>query len=265
MNWRSMVIHKLRWKIVHGSKFPKGNLPSCLLNLASRGLDPRQIIDVGANRGKWSRDASRVFPQSGFTLIEPQVEMAPLLRKFCDGHDNRRYILAGAGSFLGELPFTVSPDTVSSTFVTTAAEAARNGYTQRIVPLVTLDHVVHTMIRAVPDIVKVDAEGFEQEVVKGAQSVLGKTEVFFLEAHFFGDPDNPSDIVRLTAFMADLGYVPYDFSWFGRRSFDGALNLCEMVFVRRHGFLRSRKPGVHSLHISAPLEERQSYAGKYAA
>ena len=93
MRWQSRLWHQLRWKLVHGSKFPKANLPSCLLNLASRGLQPRQIIDVGANRGKWSRDASHVFPDAGYTLIEPQIEMESRLQKFCAGHVNRRYLL----------------------------------------------------------------------------------------------------------------------------------------------------------------------------
>jgi FkbM family methyltransferase len=223
------------------------------LNLASRGFEPREIIDVGANRGKWSRDASRVFPDCGFTLIEPQAEMEPKLQSFCNAGKNRRYLLAGAGSFLGQLPFTVNPDTVSSTFAATAENAAKHGFRQRLLPLVTIDHVVQTIVHAVPDIIKVDAEGFEQEVVKGAQSVLGKTEVFFLEAHFLGEPNDPSDFANLTTFMADWDYVPYDFSWFGRRRSDGTLQLCEIVFVRRDGFLRSLRPGQPSKYSPATL------------
>jgi FkbM family methyltransferase len=253
MRWQSRLFHRFRWKLVHGSKLPKANLPSCLLNLASRGFEPRQIIDVGANRGKWSRDASRVFPNAGYTLIEPQVEMESRLKKFCGGYANRRYLLAGAGSFVGELPFTVVPDTVSSTFVVTAEQAARQGLEQRTIPLVTVDHVVRTIIHAIPDIVKVDAEGFEQEVVKGSQSVLGKTEVFFLEAHFLGERTDPSEFGNLVSFMADFDYVPYDFSWLGRRKFDNALWLCEIAFVRRHGFLRSLKPGSTTVYVPETL------------
>jgi len=87
--------------------------------------------------------------------------------------------------------------------------------------------------RGVPDILKVDAEGFEQEVVKGSQSLLGKTEVIFLEWHFFGQPHEPTEPANLIAFMAERGYVLYDFSWFGRRDSDAALQLCEAAFVRR--------------------------------
>ena len=255
MRWQSRLWQQLRWKLVHGSKFPKANLPSCLLNLANRGFQPREIIDVGANRGKWSRDASHVFPNAGYTLIEPQVEMESRLRTFCEGHANRRYVLAGAGSFNGELPFTVVPDTVSSTFAASAQEAARQGLEQRTVPLVTIDHVVQTLIHAVPDIIKVDAEGFEQEVVRGATSVLGKTEVIFLEAHFLGERNDPSEFVNLITFMSERDYVTYDFSWLGRRKFDNALSLCEIAFVRRNGFLRSLQEGETKVYVPATLDD----------
>jgi FkbM family methyltransferase len=254
MNWLNRLVHKFRWKAVHGSKLPKANLRSCLLNLAARGFEPRHIIDVGANKGKWSREARRVFPDCGFTLIEPQEEMRPRLKRFCNGRKDCRYLLAGAGAQNGELQFTVHPNTVSSTFALSAEVAARLGLSQRTVPVVTLDHVVETLVGVVPDIVKVDAEGFEQEVVLGSESLLGKTEVFFLEAHFLGTQDNPSDLLNLSNFMAERGYVPYDFTWFGRRPFDNCLYLCELAFVRRDGYLRSLEEGKKTVYSTPPLD-----------
>ena len=253
MNWWNQLLLKFGWRPVPLSKLPKADLTTCLRNLALRGFDPRHIVDVGANRGKWSREASRVFPLCDFTLIEPQREMESRLRQFCGSHENRRYLLAGAGSAMGELPFTVYPNTVASTFMRSADVAAQLGLERRMVPVITVDHVAHAIIRAVPDIIKVDAEGFEQEVVKGSQSLLGKTEVIFLEAHFLGDAAHQTEFANLVAFMAERDYVPYDFTWFGRRGFDHALELCEIAFVRRHGFLRSLHPDVQRHYVPAEL------------
>lgn len=229
---------------------PNADLASCLLNLAARGFEPRHIMDVGANRGKWSRVASSVFPHSSYTLIEPQKEMEPRLARFCAGHPNRRYVLAGAGSKMGELPFTIDPNTVNSSFSKSADSISKPGRERRLVPVVTVDHVVQTITGAIPDILKIDAEGFEQEVVKGSQSLLGKTEVIFLEWHMFGNQHDPTEPANLIAFMAERDYVLYDFSWFGRRKFDAALELCEAVFVRRNGYLRSLRAGVQRLYVS---------------
>jgi FkbM family methyltransferase len=180
--------------------------------------------------------------------------MEPRLKEFCSGHAGRRYFLAGAGASMGELPFTVYPNTVASTFTRSAEVAAELGLERRMVPVITVDHISHNVIRAVPDIIKVDAEGFEQEVVKGSRSLLGKTEVIFLEGHFLGQAADPTEFANLITFMAELDYVPYDFSWFGRRQFDHALELCEIVFVRRHGYLRSLLPGVKGIYVPAELD-----------
>ena len=107
--WRS-VWGSLRYRLTHGSKFPKGDLISFLLALANRGFEPTHILDVGANRGKWSSKARRVFPKCAFTLIEPQREMSVYLDAFCQRASGTRWINAGAGAEMGTLDFMVSVD-----------------------------------------------------------------------------------------------------------------------------------------------------------
>ena len=41
--------------------------------IARIGLSPRHIVDVGANRGHWTRTALKVFPGCDVTMIEPQA------------------------------------------------------------------------------------------------------------------------------------------------------------------------------------------------
>ena len=112
----SKLWQRLRYRITHTTRFPKGDLVSFFLNLADRGFRPKHILDIGANRGKWSREAYRVFPECSFTLVEPQIEMKPKLDAFCRVCPNAKWINAGAGAQDGVLPFTVVPDTVSSSF-----------------------------------------------------------------------------------------------------------------------------------------------------
>ena len=97
MNLRQKIAQAVRFRFLRSFEFPKGNVTSCLLNLAERGFEPRHIFDVGANEGGWSRCARRVFPKCGITLIEPQVEMKKHLDEFCSRNEGCRWILAGAG------------------------------------------------------------------------------------------------------------------------------------------------------------------------
>ena len=229
---------RLSYKLVHSRKLPKANLHASLTKIAALGFQPRHIIDVGANKGKWSRVASQVFPGCEYTLIEPQIEMKPYLDRFCR-QQNARWLLAGAGDKEGQLAFTALPDTVSSSFAFTAEDARAMGATQRSVPILTLDRVVEDMGK-IPDIVKVDAEGFDAKVVRGSTKLLGITELFFLEARLLEPGTHPCGLVELIAMMSEVGYVPFDFTWFGRLRNPNVIDLCEIAFVRRDGFLRKR-------------------------
>ncbi|MEO8209798.1 MAG: FkbM family methyltransferase [bacterium] len=54
-----------------------------------------------------------------------------------------------------------------------------------MLPIVTLNSVCEKYSLPIPEIVKIDAEGLDLEVVKGAQNLIGKTEVFFFGNSIF--------------------------------------------------------------------------------
>ena len=195
---------------------PVGDLESFLEDVRARGFTPTHIIDVGANRGDWSRVAHDVWPGAEFTLIEPQAEMRPHLDAFVE-QASARWIQAGAGDTTGESILTINPDPVSSTFALSTAEAATAGLSERrVVPIVTLDSLLPDMNGSVPELVKIDAEELEVEVLRGAEEYFGSTELFIVEVSLFKWHASTATIVDLVAFMHERGYVPYDFCGFLR-------------------------------------------------
>jgi FkbM family methyltransferase len=233
------VFRRFGYRVVRSDNIPLADLGAFCAHIAARGFRPRHILDVGANKGEWSREVKRTFTDATFTLIEPQAEMRPFLDQFCAETPGARWLNAGAGACMGEAKLTLFPDTVSTTFAITEDQARQIGLPQRTVPLLTLDHVCTEIIRAVPELVKLDVEGFEYEVLKGSASLLGRTEVFLLELCFFEPRTNPKSFHEMVAIMADFGYRPYDFTMFMPRPRDGALGLCELAFARDHGLLRA--------------------------
>jgi FkbM family methyltransferase len=235
-HWLHRLGVRFRYRITHHSKFPKGDLIAFFYQLAARGFFPRHIIDVGANQGKWSRKAHSVFPDCTFTLIEPQREMQPKLETFCRRVPGSRWICAGAGSEPGELTLTVNPDTVSTSFTVSEQEARECAFERRVVPIVTLDEVVREGHGRIPDLVKIDAEGFEPLVMHGARSLIGKTEVFLLEACLKPPPPHWPTTLELLTMMDEYGYDLFDITTLQRH--EGELALAEIAFVRRGGCLR---------------------------
>jgi FkbM family methyltransferase len=184
--------------------------------------------------------------------------MAEHLDRFCSGHDNCDWIQAGAGEANDTMLFTVVPDTVSSSFAFTAEQARLSGYEQREIPIYSLNHLIDQHLQTVPDIIKIDAEGFEHQILLGGTDAWGKCELVFVEAHMLGDDEHPSSLISLTQTMSDLGYAPYDFTWFGKRPTDeGAIGLCEVAFALKNGFLRNTQSYRSSVKQSVLAPRKQ--------
>jgi FkbM family methyltransferase len=220
---------------------PVGDPLSFLEDVKARGFEPTRIVDVGAHSAHWSRLAQSQWPDAWFTLIEPQAELKPYLDEFC-AHPRARWVEAGAGRELGTSVLTVDPDDpTSSSFALTEQEAAEAAlHDRRALPLITLDSLWSDSLEPPPELVKIDVEGLELDVLQGAQTFLGSTELFVVEVSFYPWLARWPSAVEVIAFMAERGYVPYDLCWFLRRPLDGALGLADIAFALEDGFLRSQ-------------------------
>ena len=225
-------------KYLHGDPTPHQLRTGLFHRMGKKGLDVRHVVDVGAHRAGWSRDAREVWPSAAFTLIEPLEELGPDLKRFiAESPDGKAtWIHAGAGAMDGELTFTALPDKPDAgTFRMSETESQAAGGSRRSVPVRTLDSICAGA--PAPEIVKIDAEGLDIDVLRGASTLIGKTEVFFVELPMFEFFDNQS-LHSILEFMRNAGYEPFDITDMNRRPSDGALGLIEVAFAKRNGVLR---------------------------
>ena len=218
---------------------PIGACDLFLEDIRARGFIPRGIIDVGANRGDWTRLALAVFPKTPVLMIEPQDEMEVSLSELTRAMPNCHFVKAGAGREPGELVQTIGDDPEGSSFLPPVnADLLRAGK-QRKTPIVTLDNLLAgTYPQFVPDLVKLDVQGFEFEVLAGGESLFGRTEVFILETSLFRFMPNCSLTREVIPYMSARGYELYDIPGYCRRSYDGALGAVDLAFVKAAGSFR---------------------------
>jgi hypothetical protein len=115
----------------------------------------------------------------------------------------------------------------SSSFVLTD----RSTGSQRIaVPVKTLNEIVASNGASVPEMVKIDAEGFDLKVLTGASDLLGKTDIFLVEAMVCGIYENSA--AEVFQFMTNAGYHLIDITDLNRSPKHGVLWLCEFAFLR---------------------------------
>jgi FkbM family methyltransferase len=218
-----------------------GDVHSFLEDIKARGFVPRGILDVGANRGDWTKMALEVFPSAQSILVEPQEEMAPYLQSLCVADPRCQFFKCGAGKAEGELVLTLWEDTYGSSYTVPKDEKLMKDGKQRITPIRTIDGILREVGSTFfPDLVKVDVQGFELEVLSGGESLFGLTEVFILETTLLVVKDDPvwPSTRRVIEYMGKKGYEIYDLTSFLRKPSDGALGQLDFAFVKAEGKFR---------------------------
>ncbi len=207
--------------------------------LQRHGFAPKCVLDVGANHGRWTREALRYFPQAEFVLVEPQAQLAGSIQDLVTNGCRLRWVTAGVADRAGELPLTIAPDDHSSNFGMTPEAAAAHGYRQVTVAVRTIDEILATLGAPVPDMVKIDAEGFDLKALAGAASLMGKTDIFFVEAAVCATGIE-NTMAAVIGRMAEYGYKMIDVTDLNRSPKHGVLWLCELAFMREGCPLLSR-------------------------
>ncbi len=213
-------------RINDGPKPSEGLDPFFAL-LQRLGFAPKHILDIGANRGLWTRTAIQHFPDARYTLVEPQDHLKSYIKDLLDRGYKIQWINAGAGDVSGSLPFTLAGRDDSSTFVLTEEQARQAGFPQTPVAIKTLNEIAAASGPPPPDMVKIDAEGFDLRVLAGASDLLGKTDIFLVEACVCSAYEN----------SAAAGYRLMDITDLNRSPRHGVLWLCELAFLRNGSHL----------------------------
>jgi FkbM family methyltransferase len=190
---------------------PIGQQDSVLADFRARGFRPSLIFDVGASDGSWTNAVRPIFPAARFVTVEPRnTGVEPTVHAAVGAHEGVA---------------TLTDWDTGSTLIA----ADPKGAAQYQVPITTLNCLAQQF--GTPDFVKLDVEGFELEALKGADTLLGRTELFVIEVALYRFTDRPL-LHEVVAFMAERGYFVCDVAGFIRRPTDGAVGLMDLCFAR---------------------------------
>jgi FkbM family methyltransferase len=197
--------------------------------VVDKGFRPRAILDVGSAKGYWSERAHWLyFPDADYYMIDPLDESQGHLQELAGRSPQFRPLQLAIGGEPGQLDINVAPDGDGSSLLAASNPAANI----RAVPVETLDRLLDDGRIVAADLVKIDVQGFEIEVLRGATKLFGQTDIFIIEVNLFRFMPGCPLAHEVVAFMADRGYLLYDLAGTLRRPYQGDMGQMDLVFVR---------------------------------
>lgn len=153
------------------------------------GRDFRTVVDVGANRGQFALVARRRFPGARLICLEPLARPRELLERVLVRDGKLEVLPIAAAAEDGEADFVVSEsDDSSSLLPMTALQASTFPGTQEssrtTVRTSRLDGLLDAAHLVRPALLKIDVQGTELEVLRGASGLLNAIDEVLVECSF---------------------------------------------------------------------------------
>lgn len=230
---------------------PRDSLLQALRQAKAVGFSPQTVIDVGAAYGSFTGQCNTVFPDARYVLVEPLEEYRPLLEKLRKTMPSSQCVCAAAASNSGEIEINVHPDLVGSSLYSEVEKGTDVNGVPRRVRSVTIDSVVQETGAKGPFLLKLDVQGAELDVLKGAEEVLRECQYAILEVSFFRFFQDGPDCCEIIAYMKERGFVPYDIVGLQYRPLDQALSQADITFVKEAGPFRQH-------HFYATPQQREA-------
>lgn len=228
-------------------KISRTSKRASLHNLRNLGFNPKVVIDVGAQIGTF--ELYECFPQSKHLMIEPVREHEPQLLNIARQLPDAEVIIAAVSKKSGTVELSVSNNLQYASI--TESAGGSGDFSQRTVAAVTLDDVCRERKLEGPYLIKIDVDGLEVDVLKGAVHILNDTEYLVIESTLFGQIYDVMDFMRIH------GFVAYDIVDPLYRPVDMALWQVDIAFVKKDGQFRQFKdyatPAMSNVMLNRPM------------
>lgn len=189
-------------------------------------LGPRcsYVIDVGANVGEWLAQIVREQRNEALSVLafEPSASAFAILRQRFGNDPRIELVHRAVGDVSGRVDFFEEPragkgSTIVSQFTRTAAPA-------RTIDVTTLDEEVDRRNWEHVDFLKIDAEGYDFRVLKGARGLLGDRRIGVIQFEYNRAWQLAGDtLFGAISLLRDCGYDTYVLKKDGLYTLDYAL------------------------------------------
>lgn len=179
-------------------------LTAFLRTMLSRGMRISWVYDIGAHKGEWSSAMKEgALKGSNFVLFEANPTHRSTLQqtglKYVCGQ-----MLSDRDDDTGQFYSTGSTGDSYYKEATTWYENVH----PVILPKITLNKLVQEYNLPLPDLVKLDTQGSELDILRGATDILKTVSLIYIEVPIIQYNVQAPSIVEYLTFMKDNRFIP---------------------------------------------------------
>lgn len=232
----SFLLSKLALKLVT-NRSPNRDFREFFNHLRSIGYEAKTVIDVGVGFGTTSLYAGN--PNAKFVLIEAVPDDRSIVGKLARDL-NAEFHNVAAGDIDGELTFNLHDDVTGSSSFSQVESTGNLDGRQINVPSRRLDNLLTDSLEA-PVLLKIDTQGAELSVLKGASGIIDKIDMIIAEVSFHEFRHGAPEVAEVVTEFEKANFVPYEILEGHYRYVDNAMAQVDIVFVKRSSALRKQK------------------------
>lgn len=170
------------------------------------GREPRTVVDAGGNVGQTALAFSRYWPRARIVSIEPVRATYLELEQRCRGNGRIQCLNLALGAENGLARMRVSANSELSSVIT--GEEDDPGIVEEVA-MRRLDGLARELGVDGIDLLKIDTEGFELQVLKGAEELVaaGGVSAVYAECRFSRNKVKQVLFQDLDAYLVGCGYI----------------------------------------------------------
>ena len=177
-----------------------------------RTLNCRTVVDIGANRGQFALVARHSFPAASILSFEPLPRPAQRFRDVLSGHSRVVLHEVALGSQNGTAMIHVSGHDDSSSLLPigalqTALFPGTGEVRTQAIQVGRLSEFVDGESISPPALLKLDVQGYEIEVLKGCEELIGLFLYVYVECSFVELYDDQPLAGDVAAWLSDHGFL----------------------------------------------------------
>jgi len=210
------------------------------------------IFDIGANIGQTLTQFKNIWPESEIHCFEPIDEFYTKLFEYSKKYDNVSCYNHGFGDVDNDVTFYYhevqpmlsgiyklnpnSKDNISINQPDLAGlkdgDFLKNSNQEIKVKLHKLDTFTGYWAMDNIDILKLDTQGSEAKILKGAEKTLEKTSVVLTELNFYDLYTKKLSFFDIEQFLKPAGFELYDISYISKNPMNGRTDWVDVIYTK---------------------------------